>query len=212
MTHEEYYESRTDTNGCRTASMIGLILFIMFCIGLCTAYKSYGQSWSNENKGLYPNSVQVSINRPNESIGLIYSYLPQSPICGAPIGLYSEINSTIPKSWHSSQYYEYNNYEWQRKYSLGLSITLPHTFGDGIVHTMFTAGIVYNDHPRTIYDQNVNPGNFTGDYQHTTTFGCDIGIRMQCKHFTAHLKTDVVNFMRYTQFGCGYCFSFYKSQ
>jgi hypothetical protein len=75
---------------------------------------------------------------------------------------------------------------------------------------MATIGLIGYELPVNNYDKGLKPGQTMGSAEHTTPFGCKIGVRLQMYHFTAHLKTDIVNWMRYTQFGCGYTFSFHK--
>jgi hypothetical protein len=98
----------------------------------------------------------------------------------------------------------YNNYEWERKYSFGVLVTLPAGKEMNGIHTMLTSGIVMNTH---------NPpytGTLDTSLYDTNDWGYDLGIQIQTNRFTAHITVDVLNFMRYVEIGAGYCFSLYK--
>lgn len=216
----DYYESQEKKRlqGCRQASMVLAVLLIMILVGIFTCKATHAQSWSRatqayarENAGVYPNTVSLTMNVKNESVGLIYGYTPRVPTLNLPIGYYAQISSTIPMSWHRPDYYKYNNYDWQRKYSLGLSLILPHPWQDSETHTMVTLGAVYNDLPDINTNHKLMPGQYDPDLEYTHKWGMDIGVRWVTHHVTVHIKTDVFNFMQYTEFGCGGNFSWRKS-
>ena len=53
----------------------------------------YSQKWQDENRGLYPNSLQITINAPNEMIGIIYGYSFKNPVFKMPFGIYGEFSN-----------------------------------------------------------------------------------------------------------------------
>ena len=124
MTDYYYEKARTDLKGCRQTSLVLLILLVLMVISIFTCKAIKAQSWQYENKGLYPNSIQGTLNARNESIGIRYTYLLQQPIFHMPLGIYGSFANTIPISWRLPNYEFYNNYAWERKYSIGLLITL----------------------------------------------------------------------------------------
>ena len=157
------------------------------------------QNWANENRGLYPNSLSVTINARNTALGVRGVHLFQEPVLNMPIGVYGSFSNTVNPNL------KYINYNWERKYSMGALITLPHSFESKLTHTALSIGAIYNSHTSP-------PGQFQGDLYYTSYWGCDIGVHIQINHFTSHIVCDVFNFMRYVEFGCGYAFSFYKSR
>ena len=193
---DQYYESRTDMQGCRATFWVMVIILIALIFNVFTCHKINGQSWSDTNRGLYPQSVSITYNAHNTALGVNYSYLLQNK----PIGFYTSFSNTINPDL------DYNNYNWERKYSLGCILTLPHNLEDEYIHTMVTLGLIYNEHPREWQNKDLPIGLYMGNVYSTTPIGCDLGIRIQIKHFTSSLKVDVVNFMRYVEFGCGYTF------
>lgn len=196
-------------NGHNTISCIGkLLLIIAFIIGLLSlAQLCNGQKWQNECKGLYPNSIGVTCNAKNHSLGVQYGYLFQKPVFNTPIGLYASYSHTIhPNKW-------INNYDWEEKYAIGLKFALPHAFEDGLTHTFITIGPVWNRHPREWQNENLLPGQSYADIEPTTAIGLDLGVSMQMKRCLVQIvKIDVINWFQYAEFGVSYCFSFHKSQ
>lgn len=172
-------------------AFIGILIFLLI------SNKCDAQRWKDTNRGLYPQSLQVSVNAKNSAVGGRYGYLFQNPVLDMPLGVYASFSNTI------SPNPDHNNYAWERKYSLGGMITLPHNM-DSEAHTFFTLGVVRNSHPDAFTTS--TPGQYEADVYETANWGCDIGIEMQQKHFKAHLTVDVVNWMRYVEFGCGVTF------
>lgn len=168
-------------------------LVVKFIIAVALAImceRGNAQHWQDTNRGLYPQSIQATLNAKNTAAGIRYGYIFQKQ----PLGVYASFSNTIAPDM------DYNNYEWERKYSLGGMITLPYVRDMRGTHTFFTLGLVYNEHPTSTlvsYDSNLY---FTSD------FGCDVGMEFQLHHFKAHLTVDVVNFMRYVEFGAGFTF------
>jgi len=160
------------------------------------------QRWKDENRGLYPQSIQLNVNVRNTALGIRYGYLFQKPVLSMPIGVYGTFSNTI----HPNP--KYVNYAWERKYSLGFSITSSNAFKSGGTHFMGTMALVYNSHPTANQDLDNFVGEYTGGYYTTTDFGLDIGIMMQKRHFVGHIKADMMNWMKYIEFGAG--FSFYR--
>jgi hypothetical protein len=188
-------------------STIKFLLLIMIII-LCTiCNRVHAQKWKYENCGLYPNSIGVTCNAKNHSLGLQYGYLFQNPIVHMPLGVYASYSHTIhPNLW-------INNYNWEEKYSMGLKVTLPRAFDDGLTHTFITIGPVWNRHPREWQNESLLPGQSYADIKSTTDIGLDLGISMQMKHCLVQIvKVDVMNWFQYAEFGVLYCFSFNKSQ
>jgi hypothetical protein len=172
----------------------------LVAIFLFTSLTGFSQRWQDENRGLYPNAVQVTYNARNTAIGLRYSHLFEKPVFKLPVGIYGSFSNTINPD------IRFINYNWERKYSLGVLVTLP--YDGGGMHTMFTLGAVRNEHPLLNADYGMQQGQHNPTYYETNNWGVDIGIQVQVKHFTSHLTVDVNNFMRYVEFGAG--FTFYK--
>jgi hypothetical protein len=183
---------------------LALLTIITLLATICT--KVHAQQWKDENQRLYPHSIALTINAKVESIGLIYAYLPRIPILNMPIGFYTQFSSTLPQSWHRPDYYNYNEYDWQRKYVLGVSLVLPTAFKDGETHTLVTLGAIYNELPPINSNKVLQPGQYDPDLEYTHKWGMDIGVRWAANHVVVHIKTDVFNFMGYTEFGIGYSF------
>ena len=207
-----YYAQETKRlKGCRQLSIVLIVLFVMAVIGMIACPAVHAQSWSRENTKVYPNSIALTINAKVESFGLVYGYLPKQPILNLPIGFYTQFSSTLPISWHRPDYYKYNNYNWQRKYVLGVSLTLPTAFDDGECHTLVTLGCIYNELPPINTNKVLAPGQYDPNLEYTHKWGMDLGVRWAAHHVVVHIKTDVFNFMGYTEFGVGGTFSFKKS-
>jgi hypothetical protein len=166
--------------------LIDLVLKFGICLALWSiANRTYAQSWQDSNRGLYPQSIQATVNPKNTAIGFRYGYLFKEQ----PFGLYASFSNTISPNT------DYNNYDWERKYSLGGMVQLPYNIKMRGIHTFFTVGAVYNQHPEIAQDKYA-----------TSVIGCDVGVEFQIHHYRCHLTVDVVNFMRYIQIGCGYTF------
>jgi hypothetical protein len=163
-------------------------------IFLFISLTGFSQRWQDENRGLYPQSIQVTINARNSAVGLRYGYLFQKPLFGVPVGLYGSFSNTIKPDMR------YNNYSWERKIAIGGMITLPYSREMQGIHTILTLGAVYNSHPSIKMDD-------PGLYQ-TSPWGCDIGVQLQKNRTTGHISIDVLNFMRYVELGIG--ITFYK--
>lgn len=82
---------------------------------------------------------------------------------------------------------------------------LPYALEMRGIHTFLTVAGVYNSHETPYLDF---PGRYDARLYYTSNWGVDIGIQQQIGHFTAHLTVDVINWMRYVEFGAGY--TFYK--
>jgi hypothetical protein len=199
---ENYYDTYKDTQGCKRTFWILVILGIM--IILCSYLDA--QQWKNENKGLYPNAVSLTLNRHNYALGLKYDYLFQEPVLNIPFGLSASFSQTIKPDL------DYNSYEWERKYCIGSIITLGHLLENGLTHFMVTTDLVYNSHPRPWPEENLQPGQSYAKIEETTNIGCNLGLRIQMQHATMFFHSDIVNWMSYTEFGVGYTFSFYKTR
>lgn len=209
-----YYEEgkKEDLKGGWLVLLVCVFIVAIIVATIFFGSRAKGQSWAESNRGLYPQSAQVTFNAPNLSIGLIYGYLFQKSVAGLPIGLYGEFTSTLPKSWRlttNQYYYQFNNYVWERQYSIGATLTLPTAMH--CAHFIVMTGIVYHDHPGRWVDSGLRPGNYVAGYNSTSLIGCDLGVQLQQKHARVHLKTDIVNWFRYTEFGFGYCWSYHKS-
>jgi len=168
-------------------------------IFLFISLTGFSQRWQDANRGLYPQSIQATINVRNTSVGIRYGYLFQKPVLQMPLGVYASFSNTIAPNT------DYNNYDWERKYSLGGMFTLPYVREMNGIHTFFTLGVVYNSHENPYIDFS---GKYDARLYYTSNVGCDVGMEWQMKHFKCHLTCDVVNFMRYVEFGAGY--TFYK--
>jgi hypothetical protein len=182
-----------------------LFIIIMILSTICNRIEA--QLWKNENRGLFPNSIGLTVNAKNHSLGIQYGYLFQNPVAQMPLGVYGSYSHTIhPNLW-------INNYPWEEKYSIGLKITLPHGFRDGLSHTFIEVGPVWNRHPRAWQNDSLLPGQVYADVKSTTDIGFDIGVSMQMKHCLVQIvKVDVMNWFQYAEFGVLYCFSFHKSR
>jgi hypothetical protein len=174
-----------------------LIVIVLLLCGIINCLNA--QRWQDENRGLYPNAIQVTYNGRNTALGIRYSHLFKNPVLALPLGFYGSFSHTIHPDLR------FINYDWERKYSIGGMVTLPY---DGGMHTMFTLGAVRNEHPRLNADYGMQTGQHNPTYYETNNWGVDIGIQVQVNHFTSHLTVDAINFMRYVQFGVG--FTFYK--
>lgn len=164
-------------------------------IFLFVSLAGFSQSWQDSNRGLYPQSIQATINARNTALGLRYGYLFQKK----PLGVYGSFSNTI------SPNPDYINYDWERKYSVGGMMQLPYSYKMRGIHTFITAGVVYNSHKDPYLDY---PGRYNGQLYYTSNIGFDVGIEQQINHFKCHLTVDVMNFMRYVEFGAG--FTFYR--
>jgi hypothetical protein len=210
MTHDPFYDNNNyydrykDPQGCKQAFIVMLVLLGMIILSIILCETIKGQSWQHENKGLYPNSIQGTMNARNESVGIRYTYLFQQPVLNMPLGIYGSFSNTIPINWRLPNYAFYNNYAWERKYSVGLLITLPTSLEAQGMHSMATIGIIHNSHPYAT--NNEYPGRFDPDLYYTNYWGCDIGVQVQINRFTSHLTIDFGNFFRYAEIGAGYCF------
>lgn len=160
----------------------------------------FSQRWQDTNRGLYPQSIQTTYNARNTAFGFRYSYLFNKPIMEMPLGCYASFSNTI------SSNINYNNYKWERKLSIGGIIQLPYDLEAHGTHSFFTLGLVYNLHPKANTNKNLMPGQYDSSLYYTSMFGCDIGIEQQYNRFRWHLTVDVINFMRYVEFGFGYCY------
>lgn len=165
------------------------------------------QRWQDMNIGLRPNSVQLSMNIRNESVGVIYSHLFQKSVFKAPLGIYAFAMHTIPEGWRLPNYAMYNNYAWEREIGVGMLISLPQSLDQSNVQTMLMIGIVRNGHPQANQDKGLYPGNFAGDFYATTKFGGDIGVNFRMENrVDVHIRLDPINFMRYVKIGAGIAF------
>jgi hypothetical protein len=190
--------------GIISATVIWAAVFI-FC--LCMLCKTgSAQSWQYQNRGLYPSAFHLTINPKNTAVGLMYSYLFQHPVLNMPIGVYGSASRTIdPNLW-------YNNYEWEYKFSVGFSITLPMNKDHPEVHTMCLLGLNYYQLPGMWQNDALQPGQYYSNLKATNPIGLDMGVRMQVYHSTVSLLIDAMNFFQYAQLSYGRCFSFNKSQ
>ena len=165
-----------------------MLIITYILLGIAFGQRCHGQSWQDSNRGLYPQSIQATINAKNTAVGLRYGYLFREQ----PLGIYASFSNTIASNL------DYNNYAWERKYSLGGMVQLPYNRKMRGIHTFFTLAAVYNSHDDP-YDRSMN---------YTNDIGCDIGMEFQINRYKCHLTVDAINFMRYVEFGCG--ISFYK--
>jgi hypothetical protein len=172
----------------------------LIIIFLFISLSAFAQRWQDENKGIYPNAVQLTINGRNTALGLRYSYLFQEAFLGMPVGLYGSFSQTVHPDTR------FINYDWERKYSLGALLTLP-KYRDSMM-TMVTFGVVRNEHPVSFYDKGLSPGQHDPHYFETLNWGFDIGVQVQVNHVTGHIVVDALNFMRYVEVGLGV--TFYK--
>ena len=181
-----------------------LIKFWIFLVLVTMCQKMDAQRWQDVNRGLYPNSIQGTLNARNESLGMRYSHLFEKPVSGLPLGVYASISNTIPEGWRLPYYDEYNTYSWERKYSLGGIITLPYSRQMHGTRTMLTVAAIYNSHEDVYMDD--WPGRFDPNVAYTNNWGVDLGVQVQTGRFTAHISIDALNFFRYAEIGAGYCF------
>lgn len=161
----------------------------------------FSQRWQDSNRGLYPQSIQVTYNVKNTAIGLRYGYLFNKPVMEMPLGWYASFSNTINPYYMNNV--GGNNYDWERKYSLGGMVQLPYSRKMNGTHTFLTVGVVYNSHKDPYLDY---PGRYDANLYYTSNVGCDIGIEQQRGRVKWHLTVDALNFMRYVEFGCGYTF------
>jgi len=198
---KEYgYVSETEKSRFLHRSFMKFAMLTIICILICICSRLKAQSWSNENRGLYPQSVQLNYNPMNTALGVRYGYLFQRPVLNMPLGVYVTFSNTINPNPH------YINYAWERKYSIGGTITAPYDLEMHGIYTMFTLGLVYNEHPRANQDLSLPPGQFMAGYKATSNFGLDIGVMIQLNHLAFHLKADAVNWMSYVEVGAGITF------
>jgi hypothetical protein len=134
-------------------------------IFLFISLTGFSQRWQDQNRGLFPSSLQITYNFRNTATGLRYGYLFQN----APLGLYAGFSQTIAANL------KYNTYPWERRFTAGGSLTVPNKHP--LIHLMFTFGSAYNWHEDT-----GNPGQFDPDVSHTNNWGIDIGLQAQIKH------------------------------
>jgi len=181
-----------------------MLILVYLLMGIFIGQKCKGQRWQDSNRGLYPQSIQTTYNIRNTALGVRYGYLIQKPVLGMPLGIYGSFSNTINPYWNNNV--GNNNYDWERKYSIGSSVQLHHSIGMHSIHTFFTIAGIYNSHPTANSDKVRPPGQFTAGYYHITDWGCDIGIEQQINHVKWNLTVDFVNFLEYVEFGVGYTF------
>lgn len=202
MKEEKWGSRRYEKRLILKAVLIGMILGILLFIG----EKCYGQRWKDSNRGLYPQSIQATYNVRNTALGFRYGYLFNKPVMEIPLGVYVSFSNTINPYWNNNV--GNNNYDWERKFSLGGSVQLPHYLKMNGFHTFFTFAGVYNSHPTANSDKNLMQGQYNGATYHTTNIGVDIGIEQQINHIKWHLTIDAINFLEYVELGAG--ITFYK--
>ena len=183
-----------------------LILGIIIITLMTIFPRLNAQRWEDSNRGLYPQSIQSTYNIRNTALGIRYGYLFQNPVLGIPLGVYGSFSNTINPYWNNNV--GNNNYDWERKFSLGGIIQLPHSLKMNGFHTFFTFAGVYNSHPTANSDKGLMQGQYSGGTYHVTNPGVDIGIEQQINHIKLHLTLDAMNFLEYVEFGVG--IAFYK--
>jgi len=149
------------------------------------------QSWQMENKGLYPQSLSLTYNFRNTATGLRYGYLFQK----VPFGLYGGFSQTIT----SNQ--KYNTYPWERRFTIGGSLTVPNKHP--LMHLMFTFGGAYNWH-EDVYSE--KPGQFNPHTSVTNNFGVDVGLQAQIKRLLIGYDVGLLSDIWYCQMRVGFCF------
>ena len=159
----------------------------------------FAQRWQDMNRGLLPNSIQMTVNAKNHAVGLKFDHLFES----LPFGVYGSFSRTIkPNLW-------YNNYRWENKYSIGLDITMPQ---DALikVHNIMSVALAYNQHPIEWMNESLPAGQYYPHFETTVPVGLDLGWRMIMGKWTAGFQIDVMNFFQYGQFCFGRNFTFYN--
>jgi hypothetical protein len=169
-----------------------IVIFLFFSLA------GFAQPWKDTNRGLRPNAIQATINARNTALGVRYSHLFTKPFLGVPMGVYASFSNTVNPDLR------FINYEWERKYSIGVSITLPYNPTMHGIYTMATLGFIYNQHPELYPGRDMYKGTFDGVYYETVPWGIDVGIQIQINRFTSHLTVDAVNFFRYAEVGVGF--------
>jgi len=174
-----------------------LLLKMIIATALMTmCQKMKGQGYTNENKGLYPDSFQGTYNPYNTAIGINYSRLSEKWYGG-----YAGFSNTIDPNPI------FNNYDWERKYTVGSLITLP-TELKATFHTFVIVGINYNTHSDINSQYILQPGQYEAGLRTTQDVSCDIGLALQVHHFKFSIIYDPFN--RFYQFGIGPAFSCFK--
>ena len=168
-----------------------LIVIVLLLYGILNCLNA--QSWQNENRGLYPQSLQITYNARNTATGLRYGYLFQN----APFGLYFGFSQTIAPNQI------YNTYPWERRFTLGGSLTVPNKHP--LMHLMFTFGGAYNWH-EDVYSE--KPGQFNPHTSVTNNFGVDVGLQAQIKHLIIGYDVGLLSDVLYCQMRAG--FTYYK--
>lgn len=202
-----YYDKPKDPRGCKITFWVLVTLGFIIILSLIFCPKVKAQRWADQNVGLYPNSIKVTINAKNHAVGLMGSHLFQKPLFNTiPVGVYGSFSRTIkPNLW-------VNNYRWENKYSVGFTITLPQDESLE-AHHMAMIGLVWNQLPSKMWiNEDLPAGQYHPGYESTLPLGLDLGWRVQINRFTAGFQIDVMNFFQYAQVSVGYCFSFYKSR
>ena len=168
-----------------------MLILAFLLIGITFGQRCQGQSWQQENKGLYPSSLSLTYNFRNTAIGLRYGYLFQN----APLGLYGGFSQTIAPNQL------YNTYPWERRFTFGGSLTVPNKHP--LTHLMFCFGAAYNWHEDT-----GKVGQFDPDVLITNNFGVDIGLQAQIKRVLIGYDVGLLSDVLYCQMRAG--FTFYK--
>ena len=165
------------------------LLFLFVCL-VVTGQDSY------RNMGLYPNSVQVTFNPRNTAIGITCGRLIKNGF-----GLYAGFSNTISPNPN------WNNYDWERKFSLGATAKL-FTALHSPFHISVAAGAVRNFHGRINSRYHLLPGQTEGGLKTITNWGCDLGFNLQRRHLVWSILYDPLN--DYAQLGVGIAFKYFK--
>ena len=110
-----------------------LILGIMIIILMTIFPRLDAQRWQDANRGLYPQSIQATYNIRNTAIGFRYGYLFSKSVLAMPLGVYCSFSNTINPYWNNNV--GNNNYDWERKFSLGGVMQLSHSIKMNGFHT-----------------------------------------------------------------------------
>lgn len=170
-----------------------ILLFLSITIVMLavTVNKCNAQRWIDENRGLYPQSLQVSYNYRNTGLGIRYGYIFQS----VPFGLYGGFSHTF----HPNKYDVV--YGWERRYTLGGSITIPNRHP--VMHLMGTFGGVRNEHPDFYSNM---PGIVDPDINQTNNWGVDLGLQAQINHWLIGYDVGFLSDILYCQMRVGVAF------
>jgi hypothetical protein len=168
------------------AAFIAIFILVFTCVP-----KAHGQRWIDENRGLYPQSLQVTYNYRNTATGFRYGYLLQK----VPYGMFFGVSQTVRTNM------AFNTYPWERRVTLGGSVTLPTGFSR--LHLMPYAGLAYNWHNDVFVSM---PGIFNADQNMTNNWGVDIGLQAQIKHWMIGYDVGFLSDILYCQMRAGYTF------